>query len=446
MFSVDELNKFSKRIKRYASLGTSASSFALNFLGTKFFNKENQDNAEELTRVLGNLKGPIMKIAQLLSTVPDLLPKEYSMELTKLQSSAPPMGWNFIKRRMTKELGIDWIKKFDSFEKEPFAAASLGQVHKAVYRKKDIVCKLQYPDMLSIVEADINQLKLLFSLYKRIDKTIDTSEIQREISSRVREELDYIREQKHMIMFAKIFSESPNVMVPNFFSDISTERLLCMNFLEGKKLLEFKDKSHSIRKKLAENMFFAWYYPFYRFGLIHGDPHLGNYSADKNFKINLLDFGCVRFFQPSFVKGVIDLYFALMKNNKELAVSAYESWGFESLSKDLIEILNIWAKFLFSPLLEDKVMKMQETNSTAYGAEAASKVHKELKKIGGVKPPREFVFMDRAAIGLGSVFLHLGAELNWYKIFNELIHNFDEKEVENKQNKLLSEAKLKENL
>ena len=443
---MDELNKFSKRVKRYASLGTSAGSFALNFVGTKFFNKENQDNAEELTRVLGNLKGPIMKIAQLLSTVPDLLPKEYSMELTKLQSSAPPMGWNFIKRRMTKELGIDWIKKFDSFEKEPFAAASLGQVHKAVYKKKDIVCKLQYPDMLSIVEADINQLKLLFSLYKRIDKTIDTSEIQREISSRVREELDYIREQKHMKMFAKIFSESHNVIVPNFFPDISTERLLCMNFLEGKKLLEFKDKTHSIRKKLAENMFFAWYYPFYRFGMIHGDPHLGNYSADKNFKINLLDFGCVRFFQPSFVKGVIDLYFAIMKNNKELAVSAYESWGFENISKDLIEILNIWAKFLFSPLLEDKVMKMQETNSTAYGAEAASKVHKELKKIGGVKPPREFVFMDRAAIGLGSVFLHLGAELNWYKIFNELIHNFDEKEVENSQNKLILEAKLIKNL
>ena len=440
---MDELNKFSKRIKRYTSLGTSASSFALNFLGTKFFNKENQDNAEELTRVLGNLKGPIMKIAQLLSTVPDLLPKEYSMELTKLQSSAPPMGWNFIKRRMTKELGIDWIKKFDSFEKEPFAAASLGQVHKAVYRKKDIVCKLQYPDMLSIVEADINQLKLLFSLYKRIDKTIDTSEIQREISSRVREELDYIREQKHMIMFAKIFSESPNVIVPNFFSDISTERLLCMNFLEGKKLLEFKDKSHSIRKKLAENMFFAWYYPFYRFGLIHGDPHLGNYSADKNFKINLLDFGCVRFFQPSFVKGVIDLYFALMKNNKELAVSAYESWGFENISKDLIEILNIWAKFLFSPLLEDKVMKMQETNSTAYGAEAASKVHKELKKIGGVKPPKEFVFMDRAAIGLGSVFLHLDAEINWYKTFHSMIDGFKTDEVEKFQKKQLERVGIK---
>ena len=193
-------------------------------------------------------------------------------------------------------------------------------------------------------------------------------------------------------------------------------------------------------------MFYAWYYPFYHFGIIHGDPHLGNYSANKDYAINLLDFGCVRFFKPNFVKGVIDLYHALMNNNEELAVYAYESWGFENISKELIEILNIWAKFLFSPLLENKVMKMQETNSTAYGAEAASKVHKELKSIGGVRPPREFVFMDRAAIGLGSVFLHLGAELNWYKIFNELILNFNEKKVEVNQNKLMSEAKLIKNL
>ena len=112
------------------------------------------------------------------------------------------------------------------------------------------------------------------------------------------------------------------------------------------------------------------------------------------------------------------------------------------INKDLINILNIWAKFLFSPLLKDKVMMMQETNSTAYGAEAASKVHKELKKIGGVKPPREFVFMDRAAIGLGSVFLHLGAELNWYKIFNELISDFDEKIVEKNQKQLVKKTKL----
>ena len=296
--------------------------------------------------------------------------------------------------------------------------------------------------MLSIVEADIGQLKLLFSIYKRIDKTIDTSEIQKEISSRVREELDYIREQKHIMLFKQIFLESKNVIVPNFFSEISTERLLCMNYLKGKKLLEFKSKSHEVRKTLAKNMFIAWYYPFYKYGIIHGDPHLGNYSANDELMINLLDFGCIRFFKSTFVKGVIDLYYSIMTKNEDLAVHAYESWGFENINRDLINILNIWAKFLFSPLLEDKVMKMQETNSTAYGAEAASKVHKELKKIGGVKPPREFVFMDRAAIGLGSVFLHLGAELNWYEIFNELISEFSAEKVETNQNKLLRKTKL----
>ena len=319
---MDELNKFSKRVKRYASLGTSASSLAFNFIGSKLFNKEDQENAEELTRVLGNLKGPIMKIAQLLSTVPDLLPREYAIELTKLQSSAPPMGWNFVKRRMTKELGNNWVQRFKDFDKEPYAAASLGQVHKAVYKNQKIVCKLQYPDMLSIVEADISQLRLLFSIYKRIDKTIDTSEIQKEISSRVREELDYIREQKHMMLFNCIFSESENVIVPSFFSEISTERLLCMNYLDGKKLLDFKNKSHEVRKTLAKNMFQAWYYPFYKFGIIHGDPHLGNYSANNDLKNKSSDFGCIRIFKSTFVKGVIDLYYSIMTKNEDLAVHA----------------------------------------------------------------------------------------------------------------------------
>ena len=217
-----------------------------------------------------------------------------------------------------------------------------------------------------------------------------------------------------------------------------------MQWLKGENLLEFKNKSHSIRKEIALNMFKAWYYPFYKCAVIHGDPHLGNYSVRKDRGINLLDFGCVRVFKPEFVKGVIDLYYAILENNEELAVSAYESWGFENISKKLIETLNIWARFLYSPLLENRVRKMQETNSTAYGAETAAKVHKELKKIGGVKPPREFVFMDRAAIGLGSVFLHLDAEINWYKIFHNMIDDFKVDEVREFQKKSLEKANINE--
>ena len=442
---MDEINKFSKRVIRYANLGTSAGNIAIKLFGTKFLNKEHDRNAEDLKNILGGLKGPIMKIAQLLSTVPDLLPEEYVKELTKLQSNAPPMGWNFVKRRMKNELGFNWLDSFDSFEKQPFAAASLGQVHRAEHKKQDIVCKLQYPDMISIVDADINQLKLIFSIYKKIDSSIDTSEIQKEISERIKEELDYNEEQKNIRLFQLIFEKSKEVRIPRVYQDISTQRLISMNYLRGYKLLHFKNHPHNIRKKIATNMFKAWYFPFYNYGIIHGDPHLGNYSSDEKGNINLLDFGCIRIFKPSFVKGVIDLYYAIKNNNQELAVHAYESWGFENISSDMIEILNIWAKFLYSPLMENKVRKMQDTNSTTYGAEAAAKVHKELKRIGGVKPPREFVFMDRAEIGLGSVFLHLNAEVNWYNLFHNLIKNFNEKALNKKQKTVLQKFKIKRN-
>ena len=439
---MDEINKFSKRVARYANLGTSAGSIALKFLGTRLLNKEHEKNAEDLKNILGSLKGPIMKIAQLLSTVPDLLPEEYVNELTKLQSNAPPMGWNFVKRRMKNELGFDWLDSFDSFEKEPFAAASLGQVHRAVYKGENVVCKLQYPDMNSIVDADVNQLKLIFSIYKKIDSSIDTSEIQKEISVRIKEELDYKQEQKHIQLFNLIFNEFNEVRIPKVYKEISTNRLISMNFLPGNKLLHFKKYPHAVRQKIAKNMFTAWYYPFYKYGVIHGDPHLGNYSSDKNANINLLDFGCIRVFKPSFVKGVIDLYHAIKNNDTDLAIYAYESWGFENISKDLIDVLNIWAKFLYSPLMENKLRKMQDTNSSTYGAEAASKVHRELKKIGGVKPPREFVFMDRAAIGLGSVFLHLDAKLNWYKLFHELIDGFNENSLKKRQRDAIKGVKM----
>jgi len=439
---MDEINKLSKRVIRYANLGTSAGNIAFKFLGTKFLNKKHSKNAEDLKNILGGLKGPIMKIAQLLSTIPDLLPQDYIKELTKLQSNAPPMGWNFIKRRMRNELGINWKDCFKSFEEEPFAAASLGQVHRADYQGIKVVCKLQYPDMVSIVEADINQLKLIFSIYRKIDNSIDTSEIHKEISTRIREELNYQQEQKHMRLFQLIFKGIKQINIPEVHKEVSTKKLICMNFLKGKKLLKYKKHPHLVRKKIATNMFKAWYFPFYKYGIIHGDPHLGNYSANEDYNINLLDFGCIRIFKPSFVKGVIDLYYAIKDNDEDLAINAYKSWGFENISKDLINILNIWAKFLYSPLMENKIRKMQETNSSIYGAEAASKVHSELKKIGGVKPPREFVFMDRAAIGLGSVFLHLDAEINWYKIFHELIDGFDENELKKRQTLILKKAKM----
>ncbi len=355
------------------------------------------------------------------------------------------MGWPFVKRRMRSELGPGWEKKFKSFEREAAAAASLGQVHRAVALDgRPLACKLQYPDMLSAVEADLQQLKILFGIYRRYDRAIDPSNIYHELSERLREELDYEREGRHMQLYQDMLRDEPGVHVADLLPELSTRRLLTMTWLEGRPLLDFVKDEVTVeqRNAVAMNMFRAWYVPFYFYGIIHGDPHLGNYTIREDGTVNLLDFGCIRVFHPKFVKGVIDLYFALERDDPELAVEAYRTWGFTDLSKDLLAALNLWAAFLYAPLLEDKPQKIMGEKGSLYGAKVAGEVHRELRRLGGVKPPREFVLMDRAAVGLGSVFMHLDAEINWHQMFHDLIRDFDVKALEKRQKKVLKARNL----
>lgn len=417
------------RLQRYARVSTTMTGLAARLAGQKYLGIgiDKPIHAKQLMEQLGDLKGPLLKVAQLLSTIPNMLPKEYAAELQKLQSQAPPMNWLFVRRRMIAELGPDWEKKFKSFEKDAAAAASLGQVHKAVTLDgRHVACKLQYPDMISAVEADLKQLKLIMGVFEKYDQSVVTSEIQKEIGDRLHEELDYRLEAKHAGLYKLMLADEDNVHVPEVVENLSTGRLLTSTWLEGASILSFVKDKAARRNDLALNLFRAWYVPLYYYGVIHGDPHLGNYTVQKDNSINLLDFGCVRIFPPRFVEGVITLYHALQSEDRDMAVEAYESWGFKGLNKDTIEVLNMWAGFLYGPVLDDKVRPIGEIDrNEVYGREIASKVHRELQKVGGIKVPREFVFMDRAALGLGSVFLHLKAEMNWHDLFQDMIRDFD---------------------
>jgi predicted unusual protein kinase regulating ubiquinone biosynthesis (AarF/ABC1/UbiB family) len=440
-----ESKSITKQIKRYAQVGGVVGKLATKLASQKYLGikLDKEKHALQIREALGGIKGPLMKVAQLSATIPDLLPEEYTKELLHLQSNAPPMGWLFVKRRMATELSHDWQKKFKKFDKEASRAASLGQVHKAVLNNSETVaCKLQYPDMQSAVSADLSQLKLIFSIYQSYNKAIKTDEVYKEITERLTEELDYEREKKLMNVFNTIFSKNNFIHVPKTIEKLSTKRLLTMSWLEGKSILNYKNAKKETRNLLAKNMYYAWYKPFFEYGVIHGDPHMGNYSVQDDLSINLYDFGCMRIFKAKFIKGVIDLYFALQKNDEALALHAYEQWGFNDITKEKLKILSKWANFLYAPLMYDKVQKIQESDSGIYGAQIASEVHKELKKIGGVKPPKEFVFMDRAAVGLGSVFMHLRAEVNWYRVFHELIDNFNEKKLTQRQQNTLKLVKL----
>ncbi|MGR7996555.1 MULTISPECIES: ABC1 kinase family protein [unclassified Xanthobacter] len=429
----DERNRFTARAARYARVGANVGGVAARIAGSRLIGRGDRgDDAAAIAAALGGLKGPLMKVAQLMATVPDLLPPEYAAELRRLQADAPPMGWSFVKRRMSAELGRDWEKRFARFEHQPSAAASLGQVHKAVTLDGETVaCKLQYPDMQAAVEADLNQLQLLFSLHRRMDSTLDTREIAREIGERVREELDYQREARHAALYALMLKDEPRVRVPSVRADLSTGRLLTMQWLEGQKILDFTRHPLDQRNALAEALFTAWWQPFSRFGVIHGDPHLGNYTVFTDDPgpprgINLLDYGCIRIFPPLFVAGVVDLYRGLQTGDEARVVHAYETWGFKGLNRDLIAALNIWARFIYGPLLDDRVRTIADGVAPGqYGRKEAFKVHQELKRLGPVTVPREFVFMDRAAVGLGAVFLHLRAQLNFHRLFEAAVGDFD---------------------
>jgi predicted unusual protein kinase regulating ubiquinone biosynthesis (AarF/ABC1/UbiB family) len=392
--------------------------------GTRIISPE---NAADLTSVLGKLRGPVVKVAQFVATVPGILPKEVADPLLTLQTNAPPMGPSFVRRRMAAELGKDWERNFRAFPRRAAFAASLGQVHRAIGKDgRQLACKLQYPDMAAAVETDVRQFKAALRLQRGIDSTIDTREIGEEVAARLAEELDYAREAAHMRLYAIMLKDRTDISVPEPISSLSTKRLLTMSWLEGRLIAEFEQGQLAARNRISTALFKAWWRPFARYGVIHGDPHLGNYTVRPDGGINLLDYGCIRTFTPEFVAGVIGLYRALQKKDEMAAAQAYRAWGFAKVSQELVQVMNLWARFIFNPLLDDRVRVVDDGVPAAeYGVRQANDVLARLRSLGGIKPPREFVFMDRAAIGLGGAFIRLSARLNFHKLFEEEIAEFD---------------------
>ena len=306
--------------------------------------------------------------------------------------------------------------------------------------------------MASAVEVDLSQLELLFSIHRRMGPAIDTREIAREIGARIREELDYAREAKLARLYALMLADRPLVRVPKVFAELSTRRLLTLEWLDGAPLVEFERAGAEARNAIALALFEAWWRPFSRFGVIHGDPHLGNYSvvatgkdeAQRIEAVNLFDYGCVRIFPASFVGGVVELYRALRDADEARIVHAYEIWGFRDLSRATIAALNIWARFIYGPLIDDRVRTIADgVKPGDYGRREIFAVMRALKaEGGGLKVPREFVFMDRAAIGLGGAFLRLNAALNFHRLFEEAIEGFDVAALGLRQAEALEDVEL----
>jgi len=442
-----ERDRLSGRVARFARVGAGLSGAAAAIGANSLFSGGNLDarNARALKEALGKLKGPLMKVAQIMATIPDLLPAEFAAEFAELQTNAPAMGPAFVRRRMAAELGPDWAARFGSFDLTPAHAASLGQVHRATdLAGAPLAVKLQYPDMQSAVESDLGQLRALLGFQRRLFGSLDTREAVEEIAERLREELDYGREAKSMALYRAFFADRADIEVPEPRLELSTGRLISMGWLDGEGLLSLKDADQDTRDRVAKLLFEGWWTPLTRLGVIHGDPHLGNYSFTEGAsRINLLDFGCIRIFPPAFVGGVVRLFHAISSGDKEGEADAYRAWGFQDLSQDLIDVLGIWARFIYGPLLDDRVRTVADGVAPGdYGRREAFQVKQALETKGPVTIPREFVFMDRAAIGLGSAFLHLGARHNWRALFEASLEGFSEEALAARQAAALAAAGL----
>ena len=429
-----------KGTRRNLKIGSTAGSVLFNQLRQRTgFGGDREREAQALKEALGTLRGPLVKFAQLIASLPDLLPPEYARELAELQSNAPPMGRPFVKRRMAHELGQGWRKRFAEFDLEPKAAASLGQVHLGqMHDGREVACKLQYPGMQDTVEADLKQAGWLLNMFERYEGSVRTGRIVEELKERIFEELDYSLEFRRIAMYREMLADEPGVHVPEPIEELSTGRLLTAEWLPGRPIMEAAEYPQEVRDEIATQMFRLWYKPLYDYAVIHGDPHFGNYTIREDRSINLLDYGCIRVFPASFVEGVIRLYEALRDNDRDKAAYAYRCWNFQNLSNELVDALNDWARFIYGPVLKDSAQSVNSTNNVETGRRKVEEVRKLLKEAGGVEMPREFVFMDRASVGLGALFMRLDAHVNWHRLFNEMVEGFDVDTVAARQQDLLA--------
>ncbi len=329
-------------------------------LNDKEFNKPITTPAIRLRRVMEELGGSFAKFGQALSLRYDLLPKEYCDEFSRLQDNVKPLPFDVVKEAIETELGRPLSEVFKSFEKIPVAAASVGQVHKAVLKSGEIVAvKVQRPNIEKIFQADIDILRYLS---RQVDARFEELKLFNfpllvdEFEKYTQKELDYGIEAKNIESFHNNFKQSSYVKIPRVYWDYSTKKVLAMEFINGKRLNEIAqfEKYHSTKKKIVENVLNASMEQIFVHRVFHADPHPGNIFLMGNNKIAFLDFGIVGRLDQESVEDIEDLLLGITMPDVDLIVksilesgSALDTIDVKAFKADIVEILGVY----YSPSL-----------------------------------------------------------------------------------------------
>lgn len=380
-------------------------------------------NSARLYEALGDMKGLMMKLGQILSFVDETIPPEYRNSLARLQRAAPPMSAPLVNEVIRAELGAKPDRIFGAFDDEPVASASIGQVHKATLRDgREVAIKIQYPGVDDAIRADLQNMKTLYALISVAWKNLDPEPVLAELRERIWDELDYRYEAENQRRFHRIYARHPFIHVPEVISELSTRRILTQEFVKGRSFYDVLDAPQAIRNLYGETIYRFVFGSMHLFGMFNGDPHPGNYFFHDDGSVTFVDYGAVKYFSESRISDLVAYVVAGASDDTDAFASALKRVGFlaEEHENDLsVSDLHRILSFHFDPIREDKTYTYSTDWAYQTFKQGFMPSRDELDLLKHLSLPPDLIMLNRIQSGLNSILGHLRATANWHRISAE---------------------------
>jgi predicted unusual protein kinase regulating ubiquinone biosynthesis (AarF/ABC1/UbiB family) len=376
--------------------------------------------AQDVADTLGTMKGVLMKIGQLASYVDDGLAPPARRVLGRLQDSVPPMSPELSAGVIRAELGAPPDEVFAEWDPLPIAAASIGQVHRAITRDgRAVAVKVQYPGIAETIAADLGNVSLLRSLLRMAAPSQDVNELIEELTMRIGEELDYVREAESQRQFAAYFDGHPTITVPRVVDELSTARVITSDLSTGARFSEMLDWSQEEKDLAAETIYRFTFRSLYELQAFNGDPHPGNYLFQPGGQVTFLDFGLVKHFTRAELDPLEQMIRALcVENDPEGFRRAMEGAGF--LQRDAPIPTDQVTEHM--SLFYDTIKTPGPKTMTSEYASAVARRYVDFKSplAAYAKIPRSYVIVQRINLGVFSILGQMNATANWRAISEEI--------------------------
>ena len=375
--------------------------------------------AKATVQEIGALKGMTMKVGQMASYLPGLMPPEAQAVFEELQSQSTPMVFSEIERVLRAELGQPVSKLFDEFDETPIAAASIGQVHRARYQGVDVAVKIQYPDIEDLIRSDLKMMGMLTRMMS-VGTPNDGGALAEELRARMIEECDYGLEARRQKLFKRLIEEFDGCHVPEVVEERSSRRVLTTHFVTGRDFSSFcADATQAEKNDAALAIFRACFFTLFRYAIYNGDPHPGNYLFGDDGSVTFLDFGCVREFSTEFIDNWKPVEIAMLDQDREALRRAFPATNMVGVPLDQFDWEHHWQtmQYVCRPYLADQPF----TFTQDYVSESYEKILFNKKTMKMLNTPPEWLLLNRVHWGLNSILGRLEASGHWGDLWREAV-------------------------